>query len=103
MRQVRKFPDGFPITDDVVFIFSEMAANATLHSLSKGGIYTVRVKRYDTCVDLQVEDAEGEKCCRVRRVLDGNGAFWVADWSCGPDRQEPRSVRGRRLAGTMSC
>jgi len=57
--QVRKFLDGCPAADDAVLIVSELAANATVHSLSRGGVFTVRVKRYDTCVYLEVEDAGG--------------------------------------------
>lgn len=57
--QVRKFLEGCPATDDVVLIVSELATNATIHSLSKNGVFTVRVKRYDTCVYLEIEDAGG--------------------------------------------
>ncbi len=42
-----------------MLIISELAANAALHSLSKDGDFTVRVKRYGTCVYLEVEDAGG--------------------------------------------
>jgi len=58
-RQVREFLDGCPAADDAVLIISELAANAALHSLSRNGVFTVRVKRYGTCVYLEVEDAGG--------------------------------------------
>jgi hypothetical protein len=57
--QVREFLDGCPAADDAVLIISELAANAALHSLSRGSVFTVRVKRYGTCVYLEVEDAGG--------------------------------------------
>lgn len=57
--QVREFLDGCPVADDAVLIVSELAADATIHSLSRNGVFTVRVKRYDTCVYLEVEDAGG--------------------------------------------
>ncbi len=57
--QVREFLDGCPAADDAVLIISELATNAALHSLSRNGVFTVRVKRYGTCVYLEVEDAGG--------------------------------------------
>ena len=57
--QVREFLDGCPAADDAVLIISELAANAALHSLSRNGVFTVRVKRYGTCLYLKVEDAGG--------------------------------------------
>jgi anti-sigma regulatory factor (Ser/Thr protein kinase) len=57
--QVRDFLDGCSRTDDVVLIMSELVADAAIHSLSRNGVFTVRVKRYDTCVYLEVEDTGG--------------------------------------------
>jgi anti-sigma regulatory factor (Ser/Thr protein kinase) len=57
--RVRKFLDGCPAADNTVLILSELATNAAVHSLSRNGVFTVRVKRYDTCVYLEVEDAGG--------------------------------------------
>jgi hypothetical protein len=51
----------------VVLVLPELAAIATLHSVSKGGIYTVRMKRYDTCVYLEVEAAG---CPWLFRIAD---------------------------------
>ncbi len=56
--QIRDFLDGCPVADNVVLIVSELATNATIvHSPSRDGVLAVRVKRYDTCVYLEVEDA----------------------------------------------
>jgi serine/threonine-protein kinase RsbW len=57
--QVRKFLDDCPAADDAVLIVSELAANAALHSLSRNWFFTVRVKRYGTCIYIEVEDAGG--------------------------------------------
>jgi hypothetical protein len=57
--QVREFLDGCPVADDAVLIVSELPPNAAAHSLLRNGVFTVRVKRYDTCVYLEVEDASG--------------------------------------------
>jgi anti-sigma regulatory factor (Ser/Thr protein kinase) len=74
--QAREFLDGYPVTDDVVLILSELATNATVHSLSKGGLYTVRVKRYDTCVYLEVEDAGVRGCPGLQMTADPMG--WIS-------------------------
>jgi serine/threonine-protein kinase RsbW len=57
--QVRDFLDRCPAADDAVLVVSELATNATVHSLSGNGTFTVRVKRCDTYVHVEVEDAGG--------------------------------------------
>lgn len=57
--QVRDFLGRCPATDDAVLVISELATNATVHSLSGNGTFTVRVTRCCTYVHLEVEDAGG--------------------------------------------
>jgi hypothetical protein len=56
--QVRDFLDGCPAADDVVLIVSELAASVTIYSPPGNKVFAVRAKRYDTCVYLEVEDAD---------------------------------------------
>ena len=48
-----------PVADDVLLIASEFAANAILHSRSRGGHFTIRVKLHGDNVRLECHDAGG--------------------------------------------
>jgi len=48
-----------PVTDDLMLIASEFATNAVLHSRSRGGHFTIRVKLHDDYLRLECQDAGG--------------------------------------------
>ncbi len=62
VTHVRKFVgrvlDGNPVTDDVVFLVSELATNAVLHTASgQGGTFAVAIRQHATRVRVEVWDA----------------------------------------------
>ncbi len=58
--EVTRYVSGHSAADDIVLIVSELAANAALHSRSKGDFYTVSVELHPRYVYIEVEDAGGD-------------------------------------------
>jgi hypothetical protein len=58
-RDIAKHLGECPVTDAVMLIASEFAANAVLHSRSRGGHFTIRVQLYGDYVRLECQDAGG--------------------------------------------
>ncbi len=58
-----------PATADAVLVASEIAANAILHSRSRGTCFTIRVELYSDWVRLECQDAGG--AWRGKRHTDG--------------------------------
>lgn len=58
-RQVARFLADCPVTDDAVLAASEFAANAILHSRSRGEHFTIRVHRHSDHVRVECQDAGG--------------------------------------------
>jgi anti-sigma regulatory factor (Ser/Thr protein kinase) len=58
-RDVAKHLGECPVTDDATLIASEFATNAALHSRSRGGHFTIRVKLHGDYVRLECQDAGG--------------------------------------------
>jgi serine/threonine-protein kinase RsbW len=83
-REVARHLAGHPVTDDAVLIVSELAANAILHSHSKGQYYTVRAEVHATFVWLEVEDLGGPWNLRPRDPARPHGLDLVEALT-GPD------------------
>ena len=58
-RQVARYLDGRPVTNDAVLAASEFAANAVLHSRSRGAHFTIRVQLHPDHVKVECQDAGG--------------------------------------------
>ena len=65
-RGVRECLAGCPAAADAVLIVSELAANAVLHSASRGRSFTVRCEVFRDYVWVEVEDLGGPWHCRQR-------------------------------------
>jgi anti-sigma regulatory factor (Ser/Thr protein kinase) len=73
-----------PVADEVMLIASELAANAVLHSRSRGGHFTIRVKLYGDYVRLECQDAGGAWPAR-RRTADRPHGLDIVEALTGPD------------------
>ena len=58
-RAVARYLTGCPAAADAVLILSELAANAVLHSASRGQFFTVRAELYPDYVWVEAEDLGG--------------------------------------------
>ncbi len=58
-RQVARHLGGCPAADDAVLVASEIAANAIVHSRSRGGSFTIRVERHRDHCRIKCRDAGG--------------------------------------------
>jgi len=83
-REVARHLAGHPVTDDAVLVVSELAANAVLHSDSKGQFYTVSAEVHATYVWVEVEDLGGPWNLRPRDAARPHGLD-VVEALAGPD------------------
>jgi anti-sigma regulatory factor (Ser/Thr protein kinase) len=58
-REIAAHLAGCPAADALVLITSELAANAVLHSQSRGESFTARCQAHPACVRVEVEDLGG--------------------------------------------
>jgi serine/threonine-protein kinase RsbW len=58
-REVARYLADCPATDDAVLVGSEFAANAILHSRSRGQQFTIRVELHPDHVRVECQDAGG--------------------------------------------
>jgi hypothetical protein len=72
-----------PATDDMMLIASEFAANAILHSRSRDGHFTIRVKLHGDHVRLECQDAGG--AWRRRHTADRPHGLDIVEALTGPD------------------
>jgi serine/threonine-protein kinase RsbW len=64
--KMRTWLGDCPRADDAVLIASEFAANAVLHSASRGEVFTVRCEVFRDYIWVEVEDLGGTWLCRQR-------------------------------------
>lgn len=83
-RDVARHLAGHPATDDAVLIISELAANAILHSASRGEFFTVRAEIFPGYVWLEVEDLGGPWNLKPRDAARPHGLD-VVEAVTGPD------------------
>lgn len=82
-RDLTAHLDGCPAAADAVLIVSELAANAALHSHSRGEFLTVRCGTYPAYVRVEVEDLGGP--WRPRRPDDRPHGLDLIAALAGPD------------------
>jgi Histidine kinase-like ATPase domain len=58
-REIARYLKDCPVTDDMVLIADELAANSILHSRSRGGSFTVRCDLSPGTARIEVEDTGG--------------------------------------------
>ena len=63
-RAVARHLAGCPAADDAILIVSELAANAIVHSASRGQFFTVRAELFPDYVWVEAEDLGGPWRCR---------------------------------------
>jgi len=84
-RDVANHLGECPVTDDLMLIASEFAANAVLHSRSRDGHFTIRVKLHGDYVRLECQDAGGAWRGR-RHAADRPHGLDIVQALAGPDR-----------------
>jgi anti-sigma regulatory factor (Ser/Thr protein kinase) len=82
-REVARYLAGSPAANDAVLIASELAANAVLHSASRGEFFTVRAELHADYVWVEAEDLGGPWRCR--QVDDRPHGLDVVQAFAGPD------------------
>lgn len=90
---------GCPAADGAVLIASELAANAILHSRSRGGHFTIRAELHPDHVLIEAEDLGGPW---RRRSSDGRPhGLDVIEGLTGPDRWGVKTTgEGGRIVWT---
>ena len=58
-REIAAYLAGCPAADDIVLIASELAANAIIHTQSRGGTFTVRCQLSTGAARIEIEDLGG--------------------------------------------
>jgi anti-sigma regulatory factor (Ser/Thr protein kinase) len=58
-RQVARYLGDCPAADDAILVVSEFAANAVLHSRSRGEQFTIRIQLHPDHVRVECQDAGG--------------------------------------------
>ena len=82
-RALARHLAGCPAADEAILIASELAANAIVHSASKGQFFTARAERYPDYVWVEAEDLGGP----WRRIQPGGRPHGldVIEALTGPD------------------
>lgn len=101
VRQVRReiagYLGGCPAADDIVIIASELAANAILHTQSRGSTFTVRCHASPGQVRIETEDLGGP--WRPRNPGDRPHGLDIIEALTGPGGwgTEPAGTGGRTV------
>jgi hypothetical protein len=95
-REIAGYLGGCPVTDDVVLIADELAANAILHSRSRGASFNVRCEVTPQAVRIEIEDMGGP--WRHRTPGDRPHGLDIIQALTGPDGWGTRPASsGHRL------
>ena len=96
VQQVRHEVAGYlgkcPVADDIVFIANELAANAILHTQSRGSTFTVRCQLTPGTARIEVEDLGGP--WRRRNLADRPHGLDIIQALTGPDAWGTEVVAG---------
>jgi len=82
-REVAHYLGNCPVTNDTVLIADELAANAILHTLSRGESFHVRCELSPGSVRIEVQDMGGP--WRKRREDDRPHGLDIVEALTGPD------------------
>lgn len=82
-RDIADYLGGCPATQDMVLIADEMAANAILHTHSRGSTFGVRCQLYAGAARIEVEDMGGP--WRPRQPDDRPHGLDIIQALTGPD------------------
>jgi Histidine kinase-like ATPase domain len=96
-REIADYLGGCPVADDIVLIASELAANAILHTQSRGSTFTVRCHAGPGQVRIETEDLGGP--WRRRNTGDRPHGLDIIEALTGPDGwgTEPAGTGGRTV------
>jgi anti-sigma regulatory factor (Ser/Thr protein kinase) len=81
-REVAHYLGDCPVTDDIVLIVDELAANCILHTHSRGGFFLVRCELSPGSVRVEAEDMGGP--WRKRRDDDRPHGLDIIEALTGP-------------------
>jgi anti-sigma regulatory factor (Ser/Thr protein kinase) len=91
-REIAAYLAGCPAAGDIILIASELAANAILHSQSRGGTFTIRCQLSPRAARIEAEDLGGP--WRPRNPGDRPHGLDIIQALTGPDGW------GTRVTGT---
>jgi two-component sensor histidine kinase len=99
-REMTGFLGDYPATADIVLITHELAANAILHSRSRGAFFTVRCQLSPGTARIEVEDTGGP--WRTRMDSDRPHGLDIVHALTGPDGWgTTRTPGGTRVVWAM--
>lgn len=82
-REITRFLGTCPVTEDIVLIAHELAANAILHSRSRGASFAVRCQLSPGTARIEIEDMGGP--WRTRTDDDRPHGLDIVQALTGPD------------------
>lgn len=91
-REIAAYLADCPAADDIILIASELAANAILHTQSRGGTFTIRCQLSPRAARIETEDLGGP--WRPRNPGDRPRGLDIIQALTGPDQW------GTELTGT---
>jgi hypothetical protein len=83
--EIREYLAGCPAADDATLILSEFAANAVVHSASRGRFFIVRAELYPDYIWVEVEDLGGPWPWLCRQREGGFHGLAIVQTLVGPD------------------
>jgi hypothetical protein len=103
-RAVSRHLTGCPAADDMTLIASEFAANAVLHSASRGQFFTVRAELHPDHARVEVEDLGGPWRASIPTTAHMAWISWKRSLArmAGASRPSPTAAGSSGRAST-SC
>jgi anti-sigma regulatory factor (Ser/Thr protein kinase) len=94
-REIAAYLAGCPAADDIILIADELAANAIIHTQSRGGTFTVRCQLSTGTARSEIEDLGGP--WRRRNPSDRPHGLDIVQALTGPDGwgTQPTGTGGR--------
>ena len=101
-REIAAYLEASPAADDLILIASELAANATLHTRSRGASFHVRCQLSARAARIEVEDMGGP--WRPRHQGDRPHGLDIVQALTGPDEwgTQATSTGGRIVWAELS-
>jgi anti-sigma regulatory factor (Ser/Thr protein kinase) len=96
-RDIAAYLENCPAADDLILIADELAANAILHTQSRGASFTVRCQLSSRTAQIEVEDLGGP--WRQRNPSDRPHGLDIIAALTGPDAwgTQPAGTGGRTV------